>query len=188
MTNKKAALEMSIGTIVIIVIAVTMLILGIVFVRSIMCTGIVWTEELNEGVMDQIRSLFNEDDYGVKCMGEEYKEIKLGSGGTRRIGCVIRTDENIDYSLVVKDIEVLKGASEATVEKWIIDQNYEGDVTSGGKGDSAVVLVMDLPRDAPATKLKITIEEMKGGDPATKDTHISYIDIEPSGFFRTTMC
>lgn len=56
--EKKAALELSIGTIIIIVLALTMLILGIVLVRSIMCGAIGLTGELNSKVKKEIGKIF----------------------------------------------------------------------------------------------------------------------------------
>ena len=58
--KKRAALEMSIGTIVIIVIAVTMLILGLVLVRTIMCGALVTSMDLTQKMRDQINKLFQE--------------------------------------------------------------------------------------------------------------------------------
>jgi hypothetical protein len=185
--KKKAALEMSIGTIVIMVIAVTMLILGIVFVRSIMCAGIVMSEEISRGMKDEIRDLFSGDEYGVRCMGQGSQEAVLGTGGRRAVHCVIRVEDNIGYEIDVKSIESLKGASTSTVEKWVLRQGWDGSVTSGGDGKDVKALILDIPRDAPATTLDITIESTNTQS-GTKDTHDVIIDIEPTGFFTSTMC
>jgi hypothetical protein len=185
--DKKAAIELSVGTIVIIVIAVTMLILGIVFVRSIMCSGIQITENLDEGVKNEINDLFGADEIGVNCMGEGGQEISIGTGGRRPIACIIKTEEQKEYDLRADIEESLKGASKSIVEKeWVLDQDWRGTV-SPGKDQEAVVMLLDIPRDAPTTTLKIRI---KSTDITTgkETTHISYIDIVPVGFFRTTMC
>jgi|GEM_PF-873766 len=186
--KKKAALEMSIGTIVIMVIAVTMLILGIVLVRSIMCTGMQMTDEINRGMKAEIIKLFGSEDVGVKCMGEGGgSEVKLGSGGRRAIGCVIKVDENVEYELAVKSIESIKGASTSTVEKWVIKEGWEGSVIPGGDGKDVVVVLLDIPRDAPTTTLDIEIESENKAS-GVKDTHNLIIDIQPANFFTNTMC
>lgn len=185
--RKKAALELSMGTIVIIVIAITMLILGIVFVRSIMCAGIQISEDLSTGVKNEVKSLFGADKYGVRCMGEGSQEVSLGTGGRRKIICIIKTEESATYDLTA-DVDTLKGASKSTVNKWIIDQDWmDGSVTPGEDKEVPVVF-LDIPRDAPATTLKITITSVKNNDLNTKKTHTSYVDIVPVGFFKTTLC
>lgn len=189
--NKTGALELSIGTIVIIVIAVTMLILGIVFVRSIMCSGILISEDLSSGVRNEIKTLFGADKFGVKCMGEGSQEVGLGSGGRRKIVCMIKTEEVATYKLTA-DVDTVKGASKSTVQGWIVDQDWTGSVTPGTDEEAAVVL-LDIPRDAPTTTLKIIVNSMKGSagggfEPDTKRTHTSYIDIVPVGYFKTTLC
>lgn len=75
--NKKAALELSIGTVVILVLAMSMLILGLILVRTIFtgATGVV--KELDEGVKQEIKNLFIRED--------DLITIKLGAEKTARI-------------------------------------------------------------------------------------------------------
>ncbi len=75
--EKKAAIELSIGTIVVIVLAMTMLILGIVLVRNIFTFGIDSTDTLNDKVQDQITALFTEEQSNVV--------VRLGSDKTAKI-------------------------------------------------------------------------------------------------------
>lgn len=188
--SKKAGVELSLGTIVILVISVIAMIFLIIMVRSVMCSGIIITEDINAGVKNQIIDLFGEDSYGVKCLGEDSstENIKLATGGRRKIICIIKTEENQQYQLNIKEIKSLKGASDATVNKWVLDKNWKGSVSPGGRGSDVSVLLMNIPSDAPATTLKITTEETRNNDPSTLETHISYVDVTPSGFFRTTLC
>tara|TARA_Y100000310_G_scaffold69734_1_gene65290 strand:+ start:303 stop:863 length:561 start_codon:yes stop_codon:yes gene_type:complete len=185
--QKKGALELSIGTIVIIVIAITMLILGIVFVRSIMCSGIQISEDLSVGVRNEVKSLFGADKYGVKCMGEGGKEVKLGTGGRRTIVCIIKEDESTTYNIKAVIDESLKEVTTKVADTWVLDSGWKGDVIPGGEGKETVVMLLDIPRDAPTTtlKLKITAENERVG---TTTYHYSYIDIVPAGFFKTTLC
>ena len=184
--NKRGAIELTLGTIVIIVLAVTMLILGIVFVKSIMCSGIVISEELSTGVKNQVRSLFNADEYGVKCVGEGGNEVKYATGGRRQVVCIIKTEEQTQYSLNVKSIENIKGSNSKIADSWVIDEDWKGQVSPGGDGTEAVVSVLDIPKDAPASTLKITISAKN--EAGSETTHISYIDITPTGFMQTTLC
>ena len=60
MGNKKGALELSVGTIVIIVLAMSMLILGLVLVRSIFTGATYNVNTINDNVKAEINKLFNE--------------------------------------------------------------------------------------------------------------------------------
>jgi hypothetical protein len=182
--GKKGAVEMSMGTIVVIVLAVSMLILGMIFVRSIMCSGIMMSEQISEGVQNEIRGLFGADDYGVKCMGEGGEEITIADGGTRRVGCVIKTDEGGQYSLRLTEIKSLTGAPTNTVQSWVVDSDYTG---YAGVGDSvAEVVILNIPKNTPTTTIKLTIEETAPA--GTKKTHISLINIEHVGAFTSAIC
>lgn len=75
--NKKAAIELSIGTIVIIVLAMSMLILGLVLVRNIFSGATGSVDDLNDKVQDEIIKLFSDDSDDVV--------ISLGSDNTAKI-------------------------------------------------------------------------------------------------------
>ena len=67
--NKKGGIELSMTTIVIIVISVIILIFGIIFGRNVMCSGIRLTDQVNTAVKNQLRDLFGSDTIGVVCQG-----------------------------------------------------------------------------------------------------------------------
>ncbi len=100
--TKRAAMEMSMGTIVTIVLLLIVLIMGVFFVTNIMCSGITLTDQITTEMKNEIKNLFGTNDYGIKCMGERGHEVKLGDGGRRQITCVVKSDENIEYELKVK--------------------------------------------------------------------------------------
>ena len=75
--NRHGALELSIGTIVVIVIGMSMLVLGLVLVRTIFTGSTESVDTLNEGVMNEIVTLF--DDEGGNLL------IKLGSTNTAKV-------------------------------------------------------------------------------------------------------
>ncbi len=185
MVSKKAALEMSIGTIVIIVLAMTLLILGMVLIRKVMCSGIVITDQIERGLENEIKGLFSVDDYGIKCLGEEGEEAKLGDGGRRQVFCVIKTDESKEYSLRVESVESLGGVSTGNVKNWIKDEDWNGKVSSGEK--TVTVLLLDVPKNVDATTLKIKVKETDV-EANTENTHILYIDVVHVGRFTTAVC
>ena len=61
MKNKKAAMEMSVGTIVTIVLLMTVLILGLVMIRTIFKGSIENINSVDQSVKNEINKLFSED-------------------------------------------------------------------------------------------------------------------------------
>jgi len=79
--NKKAAIELSIGTIVIIVLAMSMLILGLTLVRTIFKGATYNVDQLNKNVEGEINKLFNEKE-GIKTiiyLPNNQADIKKGT-------------------------------------------------------------------------------------------------------------
>jgi len=185
MTNKKAALELTMGTVVIVVLSVSMLILGMILIRNIMCAGMQISEDISSGVKNEVKNLFGADKFGVKCMGEGGQDIKIGTGGRRKVICIIKTEEQTTFQLIATKVESLKGASTDTVQKWILSKEWSGSVSPGADKE-ADVLLLDIPRDAPTSTLRITIQANSGT--GSSDTIISTIDIVPTGFIKGSIC
>jgi len=185
MFSKKAAMEMSMGTIVTIVLLMSVLILGLVFVKNIMCSGIILTDDISSNVKNEIKGLFGTKDFGVKCMGEGGHEVKLGDGGRRQIVCMINTDETTDYILTIKEVLSLRGTETGLIENWILDEGWEGTVSPGQK--TVTVMVLDVPKKISDTNLKIEIEE-ENLNTGNKVTHISYIDLTHVGALTSAVC
>jgi len=81
MKNKKAAIEMSIGTIVVIVLAMTMLIMGLVLIKSIFSGATYNVDTINDKVKEQINKMFEEDDSAaiVVYLADSKAVIKKGN-------------------------------------------------------------------------------------------------------------
>jgi hypothetical protein len=69
-SKKRGAMELSMSTVVIVVLALTMLIMGFILIRSIMCGAIGLTGDINNKVSDQINSLFGSQGGEIVCIGE----------------------------------------------------------------------------------------------------------------------
>jgi hypothetical protein len=185
--NNRGAIELSIGTIVIVVIAMTMLILGIVLVRKIMCSGIVLTDKVSAETEGQISNLFSTGDFGVKCMGEAGNQVKIGGGGRRQVICVMNFDQSTALELRY-DATKTKGYSgidDTKAKSLVINSNgWSGTANVGKK--TVTVAVLDLPRDLPNSAIQLSFDEYRGG--AKIDTHTLNIDLVPPGLFSSAIC
>ena len=185
MKSKKAAIEMSMGTIVVIVLSVVLLIFGLIFTKNIMCSGIILTNQIDEKATNQIKGLFGENDYGVICMGERGQEVKLGDDGRRQITCVINTKSQSEYKLTIKSVDSLIGTPTANVQSWIINKDWQGFVSPGGQ--TQTVLLLDVPQKVSDTSLKIELEEENVAT-QLKQTHTIFVDVVHVGSISSAIC
>ncbi len=96
--KKKGAFELSIGTVVVIVIAMALLIMGLVLVRNIFQGATGSVDLIDKNVKSQINQLFNEDDRKtVVYLPDNTADVKKG------------TSYNVAFS--IKNIE--RGTGEA---------------------------------------------------------------------------
>lgn len=101
--NKKGAIELSMTTVVVIVLAMTMLILGLTLVKNIFTGATYNVDRINQAVKDQIDGLFQNPDQKVTVnlpgqiatmkQGEEY-------GVTFGIRNIDTTTKRFDYAVV----------------------------------------------------------------------------------------
>ena len=80
--SKKAAIELSIGTVVIIVLAMTMLILGITLIRSIFSGAKDSVTQIDQGVKNEINKLFAENAEKRLVLLPDSKLTKIEQGAT----------------------------------------------------------------------------------------------------------
>jgi hypothetical protein len=191
--SKKAAIEMSMTTIVVIVLSVTILIFGMIFIKNIMCSGVSIVNGLDEKIKNELVSLFGTDNYGVECVGEGATEQSYGDDGTRYIICVINADQAGTYkfkTLGVKKIGSI-GESQAEINNWVVSSGVkEVKVVSGIEDVS--VLTLEIPKSVSSTNLEIEIEESfkREGTSEFDDvkTHTSHIKIEHVGTVASIIC
>ena len=79
--KKRGALELSISTVVILVIAMSMLVLGIVLVNKILGGATDSVDTLNDKVKGEINSLFSEEGskIGIKLGGDKTAKVEQGA-------------------------------------------------------------------------------------------------------------
>ena len=188
--NKKAAIEMSMGTIIVLVLGVSMLILGMVLIRNIMCSGLQITEELTTGVKNEIKNLFGADKIGVKCMGEGGQDIKIGTGGKRKIICIIKENQaDVEYTLTTT-VSVLPKTSKLDVQPWILSNGGDKVAVRPGDETEYLALYLNIPEDAPSTDLSLSIDVLKtiNGVSPSRKTITSTISVVPTGAIRGAIC
>jgi hypothetical protein len=173
--NKKAAIELSIGTIVILVIGMTMLVLGIVLVQNIVGGANDNVSVLNDKVRGEINNLFVEE--GQKSVvrlaanvakpkqGEDFG-VAFGIKNTERS---TTTSSNFQYTVVAEDLSAdCQGLTKLQAESWIKSRKTGGILLNPGETGHFRIGFL-VPEDAPLCIVPYNIVITKDAAPYNQD-------------------
>lgn len=192
--TKKGALELSIGTIVIIVIAMVMLIMGIVLVRQVMCAGIQLTDRVTSSTENEIINLFGTNEFGIKCQGEG-ELVKVGGGGTRQIICISNLETSGEYTMELRNVELIKGAVEGMIINRPVSNinNLPVILTAGTEKinlpstkQTFTVARLDVPREVDQSTIVMRFDEKKGTQ--LQKTHELTLELVPVNTLTAAVC
>ena len=103
--SRRGAIELSIGTVVIIALALAMLILGLIFVNKALCGAIRGIDDINEKTMSEISILFGNSN---KNLVIKEKSNDVTKGVDYGVGFAIRNNNaesnDFSYDVQVSDI------------------------------------------------------------------------------------
>lgn len=182
--GRRGAIELSIGTIVIIVIAVTMLILGIVFVRSIMCGAIGLTGDMNDRIKGEINDLFGATGGEVQCVGARGEPVRMEPGKMNIVYCGINAPQQAKYSITVTDYDAAY-STKSDIKSWLLDDSWQGTVAPNDDLPKKIAR-LNIPKEAPEDSLNIQVTVKKENNIiSTQDLDFK---ISRVGFFKAAMC
>lgn len=190
MKNKKAAIELSIGTIVIIVISLTMLILGIVLVRSIMCGAIGLTGDLNSRVKGEVNKLFEATGGEIQCVGNGGEPVVLSPGKINIIYCGIRaTEDDARYVITTTIGDDMKGDLRNQIKTWMggSDSTWDGAVAPGDELPKKIAR-LDIPNDAPEVGIVLQVTAKNKNTGRVISTQDLDFRISRQGLIKAAMC
>ncbi len=184
--NKRAAFEMSITTIVILVIAMTMLILGMILVRNLMCKSIGLTSDVADKSRAQIDDLFQSQGGEVQCVGAGTTPVDLIPGKPNYIWCGIRASSLSEYT-----ITLTPGKSPLDVPAgWIIGStSWSGSVTPGDTSPKKVLL-LQIPKEADEKTIRFTavINRKTNGQTTRLSDQQLDLQVRRLDWFRGSVC
>jgi len=163
-------MEMSVGTIITIVLLMTVLVLGLVLTRSIFSGAKNAVDLTNAQLTDQINQLFSQDKSMVIYPGTNQIEMKRGTQSAIGIGIKNRIsggalNPKFNYNVFVDDPDVQKncGISSDFIQGWI--QGATGANIDFPTGDNTQVekVLFNIPQTAPLCSAKIRVEATANG-------------------------
>jgi hypothetical protein len=163
--NKKGAMEMTVGTIVTIVLLMSALVLGLILTRSIFKSSTDNINSIDQKVKDQITKMFSEDDLS-KVVIYPSRNIAIKKGNSESgFGLSIR---NLDqtagvFSYAITYTDSNCGISKTNAENLIVLRRVQGDIRIGG-GDvmsQPTLVVFDIPDTATPCLIAYVINVKK---------------------------
>jgi len=155
--NKKAAFEMSISTMIIIVLGVIFLIMALALLRSIFGGATESVDVINDQVMTQLRSLFTDENQKIIIkLPSNTANIKSGTNNfgfavvaRTKYGTPISDYAGIQYKIeLVKTSDCYKKLGATQVINWFTEQKvsteqneYYNDINKYDGGDSAGAII-----------------------------------------------
>lgn len=185
-SSRRAALELSIGTVVILVLGVTMLIMGMVVTRSIMCGALGLTGEVNGKVRGELDKLFDSTEGEVACLGSG-DAVKMVPGETNIIHCSIRAPEKATYKIEIASVgSTSSSITKETVQKWVATKGAWVGEVAPGDFDSKKPARLVIPNNAPEGNIQLQLKVQRNNELiSTQDLDF---EISRVGFVRSAAC
>jgi len=180
--GKKAAMEMSIGTIVTIVLLMTVLILGLVLVRTIFKSSVENIEGIDTAVKAEIEKLFAEDESKKIVIYPATRDIKIKKGeDSRGFGLSIRnvgeSSDKFSYSITAEETSC---EMQLTKAEELIALNQERNnviIPAGNVMDDPIFVKFYIPETTPPCKIVYTINMKQGTQPYGSSVDV-YVEIK----------
>ena len=165
--SKRAAIEMSMGTMVIIVLSMIVLVLGIFFIQKIFSAGTNAIDGIDSKVQDEIDNLFAQEGKKLVIYPKE-REIRMKQGSSGGFGFSIENKEMTSgiftYVVSVGEITSECQMTEEQAESLIIlGKSGSRTLTSGAKLEDAILVKFNIPETAPLCSIRYRIEVEKDG-------------------------
>ena len=180
--EKNAAMEMSVGTIVTIVLLMTVLILGLVLVRTIFSGAKQNIDSINDAVKSEIQKLFSEDNKKKIVVIPSTREVVLKKGDSGRgFGLSIRNIESSSdkFSYEVRARETSCEMPLSNAEDLIILNKKRNNILipAGNIMDEPVFVQFNIPETAPPCKITYVVDLQKGTQPYGSSIDV-YVTVE----------
>jgi len=168
--NKKAAMEMSMGTIVTIILLVVVLVLGVFFIQRIFGAGSTAIDQIDKQVQNEINKLFTEEGKKVVIYPPS-REITMKKGDSGGFGFSIKNSGSsaatfsykVEASEVNSECELSIPEATDLISLGRVGENYE--LGSGDTLENAILVKYTIPEDTPLCQIRYMLNVYKDNDP-----------------------
>ncbi len=183
--NKKAAIELSMTTIV-VVLSLTLLIMGFILVRTIMCSAIGLADNVGEKAKKQINDFFDTSSGEVYCVGQG--NAVTVNPGINNVWCGFNSGTGGKYNVKITKVESISSSMPRTTDymKWVTVKQDSISVTPDQR-ESQKIVTLEVPQEAPEGTIRISLEVQKEGETGKMSIPVDW-KISRSGVIKAVMC
>lgn len=166
--TKRGQMEMSMGTIVTIVLLVIVLVLGIFFIQKIFNTGSNVIDQVDTSVNGQLSTLFGQDQT-KQIVFYPSNQMTINKGSSGGFAFSLRNTEKTDgvfsYTISVQEIGSDCTMTKADAAKLIIlgGTGANINIPSGSFLDQGIFVKFDVPSSAPLCDIRYGLDVQKDG-------------------------
>ena len=168
--NRKGAMEMSVGTIVTIVLLVTVLVLGLVLVRTIFGSGTDAVENIDAAIQEEISKLFADENKNLIVYPSD-RSFDLNKGDSPRGFAFSVRNNDVDtaeFSYTTQASDVSRCGTGFNVEdadNLMIASSGRFSLGPGNKLDLPRLVKFDIPESTPPCTIVYELEILKNSVP-----------------------
>jgi len=167
--NKKAAMEMSVGTIVTIVLLMGVLVLGGVLIQKIFFSATENINNIDQAVKNEISKLFSQDATKKIVIYPASRQISIakgvqGQGFAFSIRNVENTQGVFSYNIKASETDCQTSLSVAEADTYIgLGRTGEVTIPAGSIMDEPKLVTFNIPETAPPCSISYSIDLEKDG-------------------------
>jgi hypothetical protein len=176
--NKKGALELSVTTIIVVVLGVLFLIMGIFLLKTTMCAALHGIQKIDDLTMNQLRNLFGETN--KISVIQSTNQIQKGINYGVAFG-IKNTESSQKFSYEVTAIDLGNcNISKETAESFIVLGQKANGITIPIDSDYSGIVNFEIPSGIPNCNIRYLIDVKTGGD--NYDTATFDVKIQSKSF------
>jgi len=167
--NKKAAMEMSVGTIVTIVLLMSVLVLGMVLITNIFSGAKSSVNQIDEKVKSEINELFKKEGAKVAFSPSDRK-VSLNQGSTNEgfafsINNKDVVEKTFSYKIFVDiDLQQSCGIRATEAESWLLIKEGRVKLPRSSAMELPELVLFTIPETAPKCTIPFSIEVYDGAE------------------------
>jgi len=167
--NKKGAMEMSVGTIVTVVLLMSVLVMGLVLVRSIFTNATNAVDSIDDATMNQINKLWGDKNQKI-VMYPASRDIKLKKkDDPAGFAFVVKNDLNVDsefsYSVAIDEAYDLSNCGDSFTQEmansYLLNSAGTFSLGPSSKMDFPELVKFNIPDGAPECTLLYKLKIMR---------------------------
>ena len=163
MKGKKAAFEMSMTTIIVVVLSLLLLIMGFVLIRNIMCGAVTATDSLNKGVTGYINDLFGSTGGDVTCLGAG-DSVTLSAGEPQAIWCLVKAGKTEQYTFDIEVNERFSTINKNKINDWLGDDSLVRKSFSPSDREPKKIYNLNIPKSAEEGNIAFDVTVKLGNE------------------------